>query len=102
MEELKKLLKVVEESRKKREEECDKIQEKYGFMLSNITKEEALELGRMQGRIYEKKDIAAAIKRMIKRKEEQKTDVKFEQALKEIEEVMSILPFLAIFLEKEV
>lgn len=93
MEDLKRLLKVVEESKEKRSKEYKK--RLIESDLLNMLPSDFYELGVMQGRIEEKKEIADAIKRMIKAKEtEQKSDSKFEQSLKEIEEVMSILPVL--------
>lgn len=102
MEDLKRLLKVVEESKVKREKEyvskCVQQLEKNGRLFDTLNSCDIFELGKLKGRIEEKTELAAALKRMIKRKEEQtKTDVEFEQALKEIEDVMSILPFLELF-----
>lgn len=93
MEDLKRLLKVVEESKEKRSKEYRKRLIESDPL--NMLPSDFLELGKLQGKIEEKKEIADAIKRMIKAKEDkQKSDAKFEQSLKEIEEVMNILPLL--------
>ena len=84
MENLKKLLKVVEETKEKREEEyvskCVQQLEKNGRLFDSFKSSEMFELGKLQGRIEEKTELAAALERMIKRNEEQEKTNK--QALK--------------------
>ena len=103
MEDLKKLLKVVEESKRKRVEEYLKMQAKHNFTWNNATKEDAFELGRLRGRIEEKSELEAAIKRLIKRREieqtkpAENTTKETNKLPKEIESIMSILSLLALF-----
>lgn len=93
MEDLKKLLKTVNETKDKRIEERNK----YLMEIDPLTvsPSDYFKMGVMQGRIDEKIAIAEALERIIKRKEdEQKAEAEFEQALKEIEEIINLLPVL--------
>ena len=90
MEDLKKLLKAIEESkesillqRHKLIKECDKEETSTNYINS-------YKIGELTGRISALTDISNTIQRIIKQKE----NAKFEQSLKEIEEVMNILPVL--------
>lgn len=90
MKDLKKLLKAIEESkesillqRHKFIKECDKEGTSTNYINS-------YKIGELTGRISALTDISNTIQRIIKQKE----NAKFEQSLKEIEEVMNILPVL--------
>lgn len=88
MKDFQKLLKVVEESKEKREVEL----RNYITSHDTYNQTDYFQLGRLQGRIDEKKEIADAIKRIIKRKEQEELQkVQQSQTLKEIEEIEDML-----------
>lgn len=107
MENLKKLLKIVEETKEKREKEyiskCVQQLEKNGRLFDSLNSCDIFELGKLKGRIEEKTELATALERMIKRKEEQDNATKLETKLpKEIvcimqdETILSLLSLIKI------
>ena len=99
MKDFQKLLKLVEESKERRKVEI----RNYITTHDTYNQTDYFQLGRLQGRIDEKKEIADAIKRIIKRKEQeelqkvqQKQNVE-TQTLKEIEDILKVIQLLELF-----